>query len=313
MRKKHKLFVVLAAMSFCLAGCGEAAKSSDQPAATSETSSTENIEKNRIEPVTIDKITEAGGDVNSPDRPVASVVVISDPTEQTEEPATQPTEAPTTETPKTEEPTTEEQTETSNGGYHYSAYGVDITLPIDINDYYTVNDDGKPFFKYGKLAKDFGWVQLYDNDVDNNCYWYDIGDGFYVCLLCYYNNNMDYTYDTIIGGEGYSYAPINGIMRSVSKPSEYGGDNESWYNLHAQKEYSATHICFPNDALDCTKLLAPAHNQWIGVSDDCTIVIAYLITSINQYLGADSLYTVMGKHRDDALSPNGTNIYYLPQ
>ena len=142
------------------------------------------------------------------------------------------------------EATTEATTEAANnGGYAYTTYGVDVTLPVNIDDYISRGKyapDSIEVFDIVKLAEDFGW------EVDSH-----------LRIFRYYGENDIMIELSLDEGD----ALIPGF-------EDYYDDSE--------KRHSATVIGYNTDFVDCQYILYFENYELVASRDDAVFLALYL-------------------------------------
>lgn len=87
----------------------------------------------------------------------------------------------------------------SNGQYTYDVYGTTISMDVNIDDYLSVNDAGRTYFRLPQLAYDLGWLgsDIYseiDDDVresySSTAYTFHSGDMVSILMMGDYTEQM---------------------------------------------------------------------------------------------------------------------------
>ena len=197
--------------------------------------------------------------------------------------------------------TTEEDTEASSsssnsGKYTYEAYGVEVSMDINIDDYITTTNEGLPFFKLLALANDCGW-QCLDEDGDYKAYVYKNGD---------MDINLRYAYfDDSVGGNSYNISDqhqISDIDYKFTKTSDYLSDY--YDDGHSNEAHGNLDIDFSKHYPDCQYIVPGVATM----SRDDIIIIAYLFSFVKSHTGENPFsFANFSEYLDNENS--GTYIY----
>ncbi len=198
--------------------------------------------------------------------------------------------------------TTEEDTEASNsssnsGKYTYEAYGVEVSMDINIDDYIITDDEGLQFFKMLALANDCGW-QCLDEDSYYTQYVYKNGD---------MDVNLRYTYYSEEVGDNNTRGfakqkQIENIEYVFSKSSNY---ISRYYDDESENEaHSSLSINFSKHYGDC-EYAVPGEAT---MSRDDIIIMAYLFYFVKVSAGENPfIHADFSDYKDSQAS--GTSIY----
>ena len=203
----------------------------------------------------------------------------------------------------------EEQTDTDGSNNHYVIYGdIEIDLPIDIDDYMSVDDNGRPMFMLAHLAKEYGWTFLGDG---SNTFFYNTPN--YKLKFEYYGVQYWDSEDPVFG----KASPIHGFSY-VFATKDDGTINERYTDEgrpllqeeidEVYKGITATNL--DHDTLaNCIAVLAPSSPS-LAISKDLLVVFAYLLTTEYRDLGDNPFYRNEGLYKFKTINSNNKNREY---
>lgn len=253
-RTKVVFVILMFIMMLSLVGCGEEDTTSEQNANAITT------EEERTTQEDIDDNPELPGG----EQEIATEVVLS--TEATTE----------TTTEATTEVTTEATTEAApSGKYSYTIYGgIQVSLDTNIDDYISVDDKGRDFFKLHDVATGLGWNC--ENGDSFSQYTYNYDDC--VVYFAYWNNDEQIqdgsTFSNRYQIEYIDYDFLSDFTRGESFNPYYvsknGNDAHKALSVHFSNHYDSLQYCVPGSAV---------------MSRDDIILVTYMLESVKHNPG----------------------------
>ena len=197
---------------------------------------------------------------------------------------------------KLELPNDNEMTDESNqpkivdGKYVYTIYdGVEITLPLNIDDYVSVCDDGGMEINIGQAAEDLGWKRFPEDE----------NKAYYINEYFYYEHNNGYIYYNF--GDGYEdrISIINSDGSSTVEQNRYCNiwfaDTLEFHNGRFESDQCEVEAEFERHYDQCCYYYKGTP---YAMSRDDAIVALYMLSSAPDHYGEDPFTYVDGIFKD---------------